>query len=81
MLTICVAFAYVGNALGTSADECKLLASHVLFSYVKIFAVKLVFSFYLSYPLAAVLKRIPDKNPWQKNAFIIGHVVSPFHLT
>jgi hypothetical protein len=34
--------------------------------------VKLVFSFYLSYPLAGLLKRIPDKAPWQKNAFIIA---------
>lgn len=48
-------FAYVGDALGTSADELKL-----------------VFSFYLSYPLAAVLKRIPDKEPWKKNAFIVA---------
>ncbi|KAF2474141.1 MBOAT family protein-like protein [Lindgomyces ingoldianus] len=39
---------------------------------------KLVFSFYLSYPLAAVLKRIPDKNPWQKNLFIIA--ISLFYL-
>lgn len=38
--------------------------------------VKLVFSFYLSYPLAAVLKRIPDKQPWKKNAFIIRQVMS-----
>ncbi|KAF2680133.1 MBOAT family protein-like protein [Lentithecium fluviatile CBS 122367] len=54
-------FEYVGGALGTSADELKL-----------------VFSFYLSYPLAAVLKRIPDKEPWKKNAFAIG--VSMFYL-
>ncbi|KAF2624046.1 MBOAT family protein-like protein [Macroventuria anomochaeta] len=39
---------------------------------------KLVFSFYLSYPLAGVLKRIPDKTPWQKNAFIIA--VAMFYL-
>ncbi|KAF2128503.1 MBOAT-domain-containing protein [Dothidotthia symphoricarpi CBS 119687] len=39
---------------------------------------KLVFSFYLSYPLAAILKRIPDKQPWQKNAFVI--TVSLFYL-
>ncbi|KAF2181710.1 MBOAT family protein-like protein [Zopfia rhizophila CBS 207.26] len=39
---------------------------------------KLVFSFYLSYPLAAVLKRIPDKNPWQKNLFVIG--IALFYL-
>ncbi|KAF9733936.1 hypothetical protein PMIN02_010902 [Paraphaeosphaeria minitans] len=39
---------------------------------------KLVFTFYLSFPLAAVLKRIPDKSPWQKNLFIIA--VSLFYL-
>ncbi|KAF1974528.1 MBOAT-domain-containing protein [Bimuria novae-zelandiae CBS 107.79] len=54
-------FEYVGGALGTSADELKL-----------------VFTFYLSFPLAAVLKRIPDKAPWQKNVFIIA--VSLFYL-
>ncbi|KAF2865045.1 MBOAT family protein-like protein [Massariosphaeria phaeospora] len=54
-------FDYVGNALGTSTDELKL-----------------VFTFYLSYPLAALLKRIPDKTPWQKNLFIVG--VSLFYL-
>ncbi|KAF2107576.1 MBOAT, membrane-bound O-acyltransferase family-domain-containing protein [Lophiotrema nucula] len=54
-------FAYVGNTLGTSADELKL-----------------VFSFYLSFPLAAVLKRVPDKEPWKKNLFIIS--VSLFYL-
>ncbi|PVH98256.1 MBOAT-domain-containing protein [Periconia macrospinosa] len=54
-------FEYVGSALGTSADELKL-----------------VFTFYLSYPLAAVLKRIPDQEVWKKNAFVIG--VSLFYL-
>ncbi|KAI4663230.1 hypothetical protein J4E90_003101 [Alternaria incomplexa] len=39
---------------------------------------KLIFSFYLSYPLAAVLKRIPDKDPWKKNVFVI--TVSMFYL-
>ncbi|KAF2263868.1 MBOAT family protein-like protein [Lojkania enalia] len=39
---------------------------------------KLVFSFYLSYPLAALLKRIPDKEPWKKNLFVIS--VSLFYL-
>ncbi|KAL9129853.1 MAG: hypothetical protein Q9217_001808 [Psora testacea] len=39
---------------------------------------KLITSFLLSYPLAGVLKRIPDAKPWQKNAFIIG--VSFFYL-
>lgn len=39
---------------------------------------KLVFTFYLSYPLAAALKRIPDKEPWKKNLFVIS--ISLFYL-
>ncbi|EEP78252.1 conserved hypothetical protein [Uncinocarpus reesii 1704] len=39
---------------------------------------KLVTSFLLSYPLAAILKRLPDSKPWQKNTFII--LVSIFYL-
>ncbi|KAF2094990.1 MBOAT family protein [Rhizodiscina lignyota] len=39
---------------------------------------KLIFSFLISYPLAAVLKRIPDSKPWQKNVFTIS--VSLFYL-
>ncbi|KAI4207357.1 MAG: hypothetical protein LQ346_000607 [Caloplaca aetnensis] len=39
---------------------------------------KLIFSFLLSYPLAGVLKRIPDTKPYQKNLFII--LVSLFYL-
>lgn len=40
--------------------------------------VKLIASFLLSYPLAGLLKRIPDAQPAKKNAFIIG--VSLFYL-
>jgi lysophospholipid acyltransferase len=39
---------------------------------------KLIFSFILSYPLAAVVKRLPDSKPWQKNVFIIS--VTIFYL-
>jgi len=39
---------------------------------------KLITSFILSYPLAAVLKRIPDEKPWLKNVFIIA--VALFYL-
>ncbi|KAI9040918.1 lysophospholipid acyltransferase [Aspergillus affinis] len=39
---------------------------------------KLIASFLLSYPLAGLLKRIPDSQPWKKNAFIIA--VSLFYL-
>ncbi|OQD78510.1 hypothetical protein PENDEC_c001G02941 [Penicillium decumbens] len=45
---------------------------------------KLIASFLLSYPLAAILKRIPDAQPWKKNAFIIGaslfYIVGLFDL-
>lgn len=36
--------------------------------------VKLITSFLLSYPLAGLLKRIPDAKPIYKNYFIIGCV-------
>lgn len=39
---------------------------------------KLIFQFLLSYPLAGLLKRVPDSKPWAKNLFIIG--VSAFYL-
>ncbi|KAI9697929.1 MAG: lysophospholipid acyltransferase [Candelina mexicana] len=39
---------------------------------------KLIATFILSYPLAGVLKRIPDAKPYQKNLFII--IVSLFYL-
>jgi lysophospholipid acyltransferase len=39
---------------------------------------KLITTFLLSYPLAALLKRIPDAKPWQKNVFILA--VSLFYL-
>ncbi|KAI4215073.1 MAG: hypothetical protein LQ351_002388 [Letrouitia transgressa] len=39
---------------------------------------KLIFSFLISYPLAGLLKRIPDAKPYQKDIFIIG--VSLFYL-
>ncbi|RFU33904.1 1-acylglycerol-3-phosphate O-acyltransferase/1-acylglycerophosphocholine O-acyltransferase, partial [Scytalidium lignicola] len=40
--------------------------------------IKLITSFLLSYPLAGVLKRIPDAKPALKNLFIVG--VSTFYL-
>ncbi|KAL6231735.1 hypothetical protein BDW75DRAFT_219366 [Aspergillus navahoensis] len=55
-----------------------------LFSYpaeitgASIDELKLIASFLLSYPLAALLKRIPDSQPWNKNAFNIA--VSLFYL-
>ncbi|KAI9934132.1 hypothetical protein ASPWEDRAFT_36151 [Aspergillus wentii DTO 134E9] len=39
---------------------------------------KLIASFLLSYPLAGLLKRVPDGQPWKKNAFII--TVSLFYI-
>ncbi|OJJ43746.1 hypothetical protein ASPZODRAFT_169051 [Penicilliopsis zonata CBS 506.65] len=40
--------------------------------------VKLIASFLISYPLAAILKRIPDSQPWKKNVFII--LIALFYL-
>ncbi|KAF2715232.1 membrane-bound O-acyltransferase domain-containing protein 5 [Pleomassaria siparia CBS 279.74] len=59
---------------GLLLTNVRLLRTSI-FSRINHQAVKLIFSFYLSYPLAAVLKRIPDQKPWQKNFFIIGHVI------
>jgi len=36
-------------------------------------SVKLIATFLLSYPLAGVLKRLPDAKPYQKNLFIIAY--------
>lgn len=38
--------------------------------------VKLVTSFLISFPLAALLKRIPDSRPEVKNLFAIGYANS-----
>lgn len=46
-------------------------ASPVKINVLKYYAVKLIFSFLLSYPLAGLLKRIPDAKPYQKNLFIV----------
>lgn len=35
--------------------------------------VKLIFSFLLSYPLAGVLKRVPDARPEYKNLFSLRY--------
>lgn len=45
---------------------------------IDLHTVKLIGSFLISYPLAAILKRIPDKDPWKKNVFIIA--VSLFYI-
>ncbi|KAL4914252.1 MBOAT, membrane-bound O-acyltransferase family-domain-containing protein [Aspergillus aurantiobrunneus] len=55
-----------------------------LFSYparvtgASIDELKIIASFLLSYPLAALLKRIPDAQPWKKNVFNIA--VSLFYI-
>ena len=40
--------------------------------------VKIIASFILSYPLSAILKRLPERQRWQKNVFII--LVSLFYM-
>ncbi|KAK5680769.1 Lysophospholipid acyltransferase [Elasticomyces elasticus] len=39
---------------------------------------KMIFLFLISYPLAGVLKRLPDNKPWTKNVFIIS--IAVFYL-
>lgn len=46
----------------------------LLYKFADMALVKLITSFLLSYPLAGVLKRIPDARPYQKNLFIIAWV-------
>jgi hypothetical protein len=75
-----VAFAYAGNALGASTDERKFANVLRRTLNLRYPLVKLIFSFLLSYPLAAVLKRMPDKAPWQKNLFIVGYVRLRFQI-
>lgn len=40
--------------------------------------IKMVFLFLISYPLAGILKRLPDSKPWTKNVYIIA--ISGFFL-
>jgi lysophospholipid acyltransferase len=42
---------------------------------------KLIFSLLLSYPLAGLLKRIPDASPHQKNLFAVGCAVLSLPLS
>lgn len=69
-----VAFEYAGSLTGASVDECKSLLHLENVAVLTDILVKLIFSFLLSYPLAGLLKRIPDAKPYQKNLFIITHV-------
>lgn len=70
-----IAFEYVAGILGASPDERMYNLLWSLWSILTdIFLVKLIFSFLLSYPLAALLKRVPDEKPALKNLFIIGQV-------
>lgn len=50
-------------------------APEILGILVLIYLVKFIASLLLSYPLAGVLKRIPDAKPWWKNLYIIVSVV------
>jgi lysophospholipid acyltransferase len=56
-----------------------ILLRHWTWLESNISLVKLVFSFVLSYPLAGLLKRVPDAKPAWKNLFSIGQVfcISP----
>lgn len=76
------AFIYVADRLGTGPDERKSFffiplsfasgLAPVLRFWLTAPLVKLIFSFLLSYPLAGLLKRVPDARPERKNLFIIA---------
>lgn len=68
-----VAFDYLASSLGASTDEGTLrpLDGRRPVSNIAT-TVKLIASFLLSYPLAAILKRLPDDNPTYKNVFNIS---------
>jgi hypothetical protein len=51
------------------------------FTFVDEDSVKLITLFLLSYPLAGLLKRIPDSKPVYKNLFIVGFVTALAFLT
>lgn len=74
LTSVYVAFEYAGSLTGASVDECKCLLRLENVAVLTDSSVKLIFSFLLSYPLAGLLKRIPDAKPYQKNIFIIAHV-------
>lgn len=77
-----IAFEAAATSIGASPDECKIdaslpidmdLLSYAVLTCYASALVKLVFSFLLSFPLAAILKRIPDTTPERKNLFAIWY--------
>ena len=84
-LTILAAFEYVAGQVGASTDECRSYSSLPIAlqdprfeaesdargrtADRRIFAVKLLVLFLVSYPLAGILKRLPDNKPYLKNIF------------
>jgi hypothetical protein len=69
--------------LGASPDERTFPLPLLIISfYFAAFSdtnkllVKLITSFLLSYPLAGLLKRVPDEKPALKNLFIIRSVIT-----
>lgn len=64
-------FEALAGYAGASPDERRLCVCSVANFELTESAVKLISSFLLSYPLAGLLKRIPDKKPWLKNVFVI----------
>lgn len=74
-----LAFQYAAGKLGASTDERESSWFCSTQSITEWLLVKLIFTFLLSYPLAGVLKRIPDSKPAYKNLFIVG-LVTPKSL-
>lgn len=71
------AFRYLAGVTGASVDESEMTVcfAPVIANADPSCLVKLLASFLLSYPLAGLLKRVPDAKPYQKNLFTIRYVV------
>ena len=73
MSNFVAAFQYLESILGAPADHRMVRGISIAFNLADSRIVKLLASFFLSYPLAGLLKRIPDAKPYQKNYFIIAY--------
>jgi hypothetical protein len=78
-----LAFVYLGDKVGAGPDERKKPVLSSLCGRARRdqadpicgTSVKLIFSILISYPLAGVLKRVPDARPAYKNLFSLRCVV------
>ena len=73
------------NTAAEAAEPAKMIPGiNIPFDYVANLLgastdeLKMIFLFLISYPLAGVLKRLPDNKPWTKNVYIIS--IAVFYL-